>query len=60
VLGPLSLTRRACAQPALSQQETAFVETLERTERAELREGDQVLLLYSSLSDKPSRFVRQP
>jgi heat shock protein HslJ len=60
VLGPLSLTRRACAQPAQAQQETTFVETLEKTERAELREQDQVLLLYSSLSDKPSRFVRQP
>jgi heat shock protein HslJ len=60
VLGPLSLTRRACAQPDLTQQEAAFVETLEKTERAELREEDQVLLLYSSLSDRPSRFVRQP
>lgn len=60
VLGPLSLTRRACAPPALAQQEAAFVETLERTERAELREKDQVLLLHSSLSAQPSRFVRQP
>lgn len=60
VIGPLSTTRRACATDALNRQEALYFETLQRTERGELREKQQVLLLYSSLSDKPSRFLRQP
>lgn len=43
-IGPLGMTRKACAQPIM-EQETAFISMLERVTRFATREGS--LLLYT-------------
>ena len=55
--GPLVSTRRACLEPALNTQETAYFQALESTTRYSI-EGGQ-LLLYSG-NDVVARFRRGP
>ena len=55
--GPLASTRRACLEPALSEQETAYFAALESTTRYSI-EGGQ-LVLYSGI-DVVARFRRGP
>jgi heat shock protein HslJ len=59
VMGPLRKSRLTC-RPDLAQQEQQFLDTLERTERFELKDEGRTLLVYSSLSTAPSRFTRLP
>ena len=59
VMGPLRKSRLTC-RPDLAQQEQQLLDTLERTERFELKDEGRTLLVYSSLSKAPSRFTRMP
>ena len=54
--GPLAATKMACVDAAANAQETKYLEALQKAERFDLEEGD-TLLVYSSASDKPLRFV---
>jgi heat shock protein HslJ len=56
-LGPLAYTRRACPEPDLNAQETAYFQALESTTRYSL-EGRQ-LVLYSG-NQVVARFVPSP
>ena len=55
--GPLVSTRRACVEPGLNEQETAYFAALESTTRYSI-EGGQ-LLLYSG-NEVVARFRRGP
>jgi heat shock protein HslJ len=59
VMGPLRKSRLSC-RADLAQQEQQLLDTLERTERFELKDEGRTLLVYSSLSTAPSRFTRLP
>lgn len=54
-IGPLLYTRRACLEPALNTQETAYFQALESTTRYSIQGGQ--LLLYSG-NEVVARFVR--
>jgi heat shock protein HslJ len=54
--GPLASTKMACADAAANAQETKYLDALQKAERFDLEEGD-TLLVYSSATDKPLRFV---
>ena len=54
-LGPLASTRRACEDPALNTQETAYFQALESTTRYSIERGH--LVLYSG-DQVVARFVR--
>ena len=58
---PLSLefslsTRMACAEDAVSSQETEYLKALAAATRSELK--DSTLLIYAEGYDKPLRFTR--
>ncbi|HEX2077695.1 MAG TPA: META domain-containing protein [Longimicrobium sp.] len=55
--GPLVSTRRACLEPALNTQETAYFEALESTTRYSLQGG--VLVLYRG-NQVVARFAPSP
>jgi heat shock protein HslJ len=54
-VGPLAATRMACA-PALMDQETRFLTTLERVER--IRLDGPFLLLHATGDSEPTRLTR--
>lgn len=54
-LGPLASTRRACLDPALNTQETAYFQALESTTRYSIEQGQ--LVLYSG-NEVVARFRR--
>lgn len=53
-IGPLASTRRACLEPALNTQETAYFQALDSTTRYSIERGH--LLLYSG-DQVVARFV---
>ncbi|HYZ84443.1 MAG TPA: META domain-containing protein [Bryobacteraceae bacterium] len=57
-LGPLIATKRACADPAMMNQENQYLRALQSAEHFELQ-GD-TLLVYSAGEAKPLRFRRKP
>jgi heat shock protein HslJ len=59
VLGPFSLTKRECPA-ALANQEQRYITALEQSERMELKEKAQVLLVFPRNAKEPLRFERQP
>jgi heat shock protein HslJ len=59
VLGPFSLTKRECPG-ALASQEQSYIMALEQSERMELKEKAQVLLVYTRKAKEPLRFERVP
>jgi heat shock protein HslJ len=54
-LGPLGATRMACPE-AVMNQETKYVDALQKVERSEWK--DPYLLLYEKGTEKPLRFTR--
>ena len=56
--GPLASTRMACADEALSAQETQFLKFLSAANRFDMR--DPYLLLFAEGYDQPLHFSRMP
>ncbi|HEY1471498.1 MAG TPA: META domain-containing protein [Candidatus Acidoferrum sp.] len=54
--GMLASTRMACADSAVSSQETEYLKALGAAKRFELK--DSTLLIYAEGYDKPLRFTR--